>query len=254
MTNGTLQVQRDGALVRLLLDAPPMNLLDDAMVEDLRIAVSHAAADPAIKALIFEGAGEHFSYGAKIQEHRPDAITESLPRFHALFRTLLDAAVPTLAVVRGRCLGGGLELAAFCNWIFAAPDAQLGLPEIRLGVFPPLGSLILRERVPRPVAEMLCVTGILVTSEEALEIGLVDQLAEDPSAAADAWIAANLQPHSAVALRHAMQAVRQPMREGFLRDLDAVERLYLDGVMRTEDAQEGIEAFLAKRPPRWKDR
>jgi cyclohexa-1,5-dienecarbonyl-CoA hydratase len=240
-------------MLRLVLDAPPGNLLDNAMVDALHVAVSDAAGDPAIKALIFDSTGEHFSYGAKIQEHRPEEIAASLPRFHALFRTLFDAAIPTIAIVRGRCLGGGLELAAFCNWIFAAPDAQLGTPEIRLGVFPPVGALVLRERVTRSMAEMLCVTGRILTAEEGLEIGLVDDIAEDPSAAAVAWIASNLLPHSAVALRHAIRAVRQPMRESFRRDLDAVERLYLDGVMRTADAKEGIEAFLAKRPPQWKD-
>lgn len=251
--SGSLQVHRTTATRRLVLDAPPANLLDNAMVDALRAAVEAAAAEPGVKAVILEGAGEHFSYGAKIQEHRPGEIDTALPRFHALFRTLFEAAIPLIAVVRGRCLGGGLELAAFCNWIFAAPDAQLGLPEICLGVFPPVGSLVLRERVSRPVAEMLCVTGRIVSAEDALEVGLVDYVSEDPGAAAAAWIASQLQPRSAVALRHAMRAVRLPMRAGFRRDLEAVERLYLDEVMRTTDAREGIDAFLEKRPPQWKD-
>ncbi len=251
--SGSLQIHRTAGTHRLVLDTPPGNLLDNEMVDALRAAVDAAAADRSIKVVILEGAGEHFSFGARIQEHRPGEIETALPRFHALFRTLLDAAIPLIADVRGRCLGGGLELAAFCNWIFAAPDAQLGLPEIRLGVFPPLGSLVLRERVSRSVAEMLCVTGRIVSAEDALEVGLVDYVSEDPSAAASAWIASELQPQSAVALRHAMRAVRLPMREGLLRDLDAVERLYLDELMRTNDAREGIEAFLAKRAPQWKD-
>jgi cyclohexa-1,5-dienecarbonyl-CoA hydratase len=248
------RVHTKGAIAHVILDAPPANLLDNAMVDALRAALRDTAANAAIKALLFEGAGEHFSYGAKIQEHQPEEIGAALPRFHALFGELLEAAIPTIAVVRGRCLGGGLELAAVCNWIFAAPDAQLGLPEIRLGVFPPVGSLILRERVPRPIAETLCVTGRIVSADEALEAGLVDYVAEDPAAAAQAWIASQLQPHSAAALRHAMRAVRQPLRESFQRDLAAVERDYLDGVMRTADAREGIAAFLAKRAPQWKDR
>ena len=249
-----VEQQREGATLHLVLNAPPGNLLDNAMVDALRAAIDAARADAALKVVVLEGAGQHFSFGAAVQEHREGEIEAALPRFHDLFRALLDASIPLVAVVRGRCLGGGLELAAFCNWIFAAADAELGLPEIRLGVFPPLGSLVLRERVARPVAEALCVTGRILAADEALELGLVDHVAEDPAAAAHAWIATHLAPHSAVALRHAMRAVRTPLRATFLRDLEIVERIYLDEVMRTADAHEGIAAFLAKRQPRWKDR
>ena len=203
---------------------------------------------------VFEGAGAHFSYGASVAEHRPAEIERVLPRFHDLFRDLYDLARPTLAVVRGKCLGGGLELAAFCNWIFAAPDAQLGQPEIRLGVFAPVASLVLAERVGRPQAEMLCLGGHMLDAGEALETGLVDFVAEEPGAAADAWIERHLLPHSAVALHHAVRAVRLPLRDGFLRNLDELERMYLRDLMRTEDAREGITAFLEKRPPVWKNR
>jgi cyclohexa-1,5-dienecarbonyl-CoA hydratase len=151
-------------------------------------------------------------------------------------------------------LGGGLELAAFCNWIFAAPSAQFGQPEIRLGVFAPVASLVLRERIGRPAAEALCLTGQIVAAEDALDLGLVDHLAEDPAEVAAMWIEQNLLPHSATALHHAMRAVREPMREAFRRDLEAVERIYLMDVMRTEDAREGITAFLEKRPARWQNR
>src|SRR5262245_41786782 len=130
--------QHDGAVVRLVLDAPPGNVLDIEMIDAIRAAALRAAAEIGLKAIVLEGAGENFSYGASIPEHRSGEIERALPRFHDLFRDLLDLGRPTLAVVRGRCLGGGLELALACNWIFADPSAQLGLPEIRLGVFPPL--------------------------------------------------------------------------------------------------------------------
>lgn len=252
MSKLRVQVEKDGAVVRWVLNAPRANLLDNDMVEALRGAASDVGAG--VKAVVVEGAGEHFSYGASVHEHRPGEIEAALPRFHALFCDLLDLARPLVAVVRGNCLGGGLELAAFCNWIFASPDARFGLPEIRLGVFAPLGSIVLRERVGRPVAEMLCVTGRVLGADEALEAGLVDGVAEEPDAAADAWIEANLLPHSAAALHHAIRAVRAPLAGGFRRDLAAVEKLYLEDLMRTEDAREGIEAFLAKRKPQWKNR
>jgi cyclohexa-1,5-dienecarbonyl-CoA hydratase len=244
----------DGAVLRLVLDSPRGNVLDDEMVGSLRAAAADAAREPGLKALVFMGAGDHFSFGASVPEHRPDRIQEVLPRFHALFRDLLDLARPMIAVVHGNCLGGGLELAAVCNWIFASPDARFGLPEVKLGVFAPVGSLLLPWRVNSSAAEALCITGQILPAEDALDANLVDHLAEDPAAAADAWIEKNLLPQSAVALHYATRAARHSRRESFLRDLQALETLYLGDLMRTEDANEGIQAFLDKRPAQWRNR
>jgi cyclohexa-1,5-dienecarbonyl-CoA hydratase len=246
--------EHDGAVVRLVLDAPPGNILDIEMIDALRGAAAHAAAGDDVKAIVFEGTGAHFSFGASIPEHRPGEIDRALPRFHDLFRDLLDIGRPTMAVVRGRCLGGGLELALACNWIFADTTAQLGLPEIKLGVFPPLGSLLLPGRVGRPMAETMCLTGCTLAADEALECGLVDFVAEDVGTVAAAWIAEELLPHSAVALRHAVRAVRASLRDDVHRALDELERTYLRDLMRTEDAREGVAAFMVKRPPVWKNR
>lgn len=253
-TKVRVQSERDGAVLRLVLDSPPGNVIDLEMIESLRAAVAKAGREPGLKAVVFEGEGKNFSYGASVPEHRPGEIDRVLPRFHDLFRDLFDIARPMIAIARGKCLGGGLELAAFCNWIFASPDAQLGQPEIRLGVFAPLGSLLLAERVGRPTAEAMCLTGQVIGAEDALEDGLVDFVAEDPGEAADAWIEQNLLPLSAAALHYAVRAVRQPMRQSFMDGLDELERMYLRELMRTEDAREGIAAFIDKRPPAWKNR
>jgi cyclohexa-1,5-dienecarbonyl-CoA hydratase len=156
--------------------------------------------------------------------------------------------------VRGRCLGGALELVSVCHRVFAAPDARLGQPEIALGVFAPVASVALGERVGRGVAERLCLGGESLSGEEAERVGLVDVLAEDPSAAALDWARRCLLPRSASALRLAVRAVRVPLVRRLHEDLATVERLYLDELMATEDAVEGLEAFLEKRPPRWQDR
>lgn len=256
MTQTMVQTESEhgGAVLRVVLDAPPGNLLDLEMIDGLRNALARAAREPGLKALVLEGAGAHFSYGTSLSQHRPGEIERLLPRFHDLLRDLYDLARPTLAVVRGKCLGSGLELAAFCNWIFAAPDAVLGQPEIRFGLYAPAGSLWLVERIGRAPAEKLCLGGHPLQAEEALETGLVDHVAEEPAAAAAAWIERTLLPQSAAALHHALRAMRLPLRDGFLRDLDEVERMYLRELMRTEDAREGITAFLEKRPPVWKNR
>jgi cyclohexa-1,5-dienecarbonyl-CoA hydratase len=246
--------RQDGAVLRLLLDAPPGNILDIRMMAALRRGVAEAAADPRTKALLFEGAGEHFSYGASIEEHRPDRIRGLLAEFHGLFRDLVRLDRVLVAVVRGRCLGGGMELACFCQRVVAAPDAVFGQPEIGLAVFPPVASVLLPWRAGQAVADEACLTGRTYAADEALKARLADQVAADPAAAADEWLAERILPQSAAALRHAVRAARLRFHREFLRDLEETERIYLDGVMRTEDAIEGIEAFLQKRRAVWKDR
>jgi len=254
--NGPVTVARlfDGALWRVLLDRPKANVIDAAMTNALAATARDAAADPGTKALLFEGAGRHFSFGASVEEHQPERVADMLATFHGLFHTLADSGLVLLAAVRGQCLGGGLELAAFCHRLFAAPDAKLGQPEIRLGVFAPVASVILRERMGAGAAEELCLTGRVTEAGEALRAGLVDVVADDPRDAAQAWFAENLAPHSASSLRFAARAARAGMHARFFADLRVVERLYLDELMKTEDAVEGIRAFLEKRPPSWRNR
>jgi cyclohexa-1,5-dienecarbonyl-CoA hydratase len=156
--------------------------------------------------------------------------------------------------VRGQCLGGGLELAAFCHRVFAAPDATLGQPEVKLGVFAPVASLVLPLRIGQAAADDLLLTGRTVGGEEALALGLVDELAEDPAGAARAWHRARLRPLSAVALAFAARASRHQLDGALGEGLAHLERLYLEELMATRDAREGIEAFLERRSPTWSHR
>jgi len=173
-----------------------------------------------------------------------------LPSFHRLFRRILDASVPTFAAVRGQCLDGGLELAAFCHRLFASADATLGQPEIILGVFAPVASVILAERMGRGPAD-LCISGRTISGTEAADLGLVDELADDPTDAALAYARAHLLPKSAASLRFATRAVRLGFARRFDEDLAQTEQLYLEGLMATADAKEGIRAFVEKREPTW---
>jgi cyclohexa-1,5-dienecarbonyl-CoA hydratase len=242
-----------GAIWRLFLDAPKANILDSAMVNSLARVFRRTPAARGLKAICIEGVGKHFSFGASIEEHRPEHIRAMLTGFHGLFRTMADVSVVTLAAVRGQCLGGGLELAAFCSRVFAAPTAQLGQPEIRLGVFAPVGSLILPERMGRSAAEDLLLTGRNLSAEEAHQHHLVDELAADPGEAALEYARANLLPHSASSLRLAVRAARRSFNLRFLSQLPELERLYLEDLSATDDAEEGIASFLEKRPPSWRN-
>lgn len=255
MSDGPVRVEPllDGALWRIVFGETKGNVLDGRLVSALLEVVDRARGQAPLKALLVEGQGEHFSYGASVEEHLPERVAGMLRGFHSLIGALLELPVATVAVVRGQCLGGGLELALACHRIVAAPGARLGQPEIALGVFAPVASLLLAGRVGRPRAEELCLTGRAVAAAEALRLGLVDELAEDPAAAALGYARERLLPHSAASLRFALEAVRGGAGARFRADVERVERLYLDGLMKTADAVEGIRAFLEKRRPGWRD-
>lgn len=244
----------DGRIWRVFLNVPKANILDGAMTRALTDVFGRAETVPELAAVVLEGEGPHFCFGASVAEHLPDQVAGMLATFHGLFRAMARSAVTCVAAVRGQCLGGGLELASFCHRVFASPEAKLGQPEIRLAVFAPVASVFLAERMGRGAAEEVCLTGRVLDAREALATGLVDAVAEDPAEAALAWARTHLLPASASSLRFAVRAARQGLYERLFADLDAVEKLYLEKLMATEDAVEGIRSFLEKRKPTWRHR
>lgn len=252
----TLHLERleGGAYWDVELSGSQGNVLDSALIDALVAVFEEAASSRELKAICLRGPGKDFSFGASVKEHSPQEVGDMLPRFHRLFRAMDASAVVSLAAVRGQCLGGGLELASFCHRVFAAPDARLGQPEIVLGVFAPVASLILPERIGRANAEDLCLTGRVVGASEAAEMGLVDVVTEEPEKAALAYAREHLLPRSASSLRHAVRALRLPLSRRLEGELARLETLYLEDLMGTEDAAEGIQAFLEKRAPVWRNR
>jgi len=246
--------EKEGALLRLRLARPKANIVDAAMIAALRLALGEHRVAPRLRAALLDAEGPHFSFGASVQEHLPGSFEGMLRGLHALLRELMEFPVPVLVAVRGQCLGGGLELAAAGSRIFAAPGAMLGQPEMKLAVFPPAASCLLPERIGQSRAEELVLSGRSVGAEEALRIGLVDEVAEDPEEAAVAYYERVLAPLSASSLRLAVRAARAGFLERVLPRLDEVERLYIEELMATGDALEGLTAFLEKRPPVWRDR
>lgn len=232
------------------------NIVTADMVGALRSALEAVAENPHLKLITIEGAGSDFSFGASIPEHTADQIGRVLPEMHALIYDLLDAPAPTAALVRGRCLGGGFELALACDFIFAEVGASFGLPEIALGVFPPAAAALLPMRVGGARATRAILTGEAATAAAWQAQGLLELVAPSGGlqAAADEWFATHLAPRSAAALRHAAAAARTGL-VGHVREvLPRLEQLYLEDLMRTHDASEGVAAFLEKRSPSWMDR
>ena len=244
-----------GAYWRVVLGGSKGNILDARLMEALSAVVAEASADAHVKALCLEGQGPHFSFGASVAEHLPASVEAMLAQFHGLLLELVDASVIVMAAVRGQCLGGAMELVTLCHRVFASKDAKFGQPEIVLGVFAPAASVLLGERVGRGAAEDLCLSGRSITADEAFRIGLVDQIAEnDPAEEAAAYARTHLLPRSASSLRLAAKAVRAGLRARLVMELPEVERIYLKELMATDDAVEGLQAFLEKRPAVWRDR
>jgi len=252
----TVVDSHDGRVREFRLGGSRGNLITEALVRDLRDAVRAAAADPALKLIIIAGAGEHFSYGADVGEHLPERIGDVLPMFHQLIGELLSCDVPTLARVSGYCLGGGFELALACSILWCDRTAKIGVPEISLGVFPPVAAVLLSEKVSRVVAADLILTGRTITGDEAHRIGIASHVAEraDLERQLQDFIVTHVLPKSASSLRFASAALQSHLRHHFAQEIPAIEALYLDKLMHTHDAVEGARAFLEKRPPDWQDR
>ncbi len=247
-------LEREGALLRLTLARPKANICDAEMIGALQAALDAQRGNIALRGVLLDAEGPHFSFGASVEEHLADRCAGMLASLHALILALAGFRVPVLVAVRGQCLGGGLEIALAGGPIFATANAQFGQPEIKLGVFAPAASCLLHWRMNAVAAEDLLCSGRSIDGTRAHELGLVHALAEDPVAAALAYFDEHLAPRSAAALAHALQAVRGRRLIELREDLARAERLYLESLMHTRDANEGLAAFLAKRAPTWEHR
>lgn len=244
-------IEREGALLRLRLARPKANIVDAAMIAALQGAFDAHRGKRGILAAIVDAEGPHFSFGASVEEHLAERCAGMLASLHALLLSMLEWPVPVLVAVKGQCLGGGLELAMGGSLIFAANDAKLGQPEIQLGVFAPAASCLLSPRIGQAAAEDLLFSGRSIAAEEALRLGLVNSVSADAEATALAYFDQYFAGRSASSLACAVTAARGGYLPEVRRRIDEVERLYLDRLMQTRDANEGLAAFIAKRQPKW---
>lgn len=239
----------------LVFRHPTGNIMTLELMRQMRTALEDLLDSPHLRLLTIEGAGTDFCFGADVAEHTREKMKAVLPEMHALIRDLIALPVPTAAVVRGRCLGGGFELTLACDYIFAADDAAFGLPEIRLGAFPPAASVLLPHRVGVARSTAAILSGESRPAGQWHSAGLIERVAPaaELHAEVNRWFDRTLACHSAEALRHAVRAARLPVARALEEELDEVERLYLLDLGVTHDATEGVQAFLEKRAPRWKD-
>ncbi len=245
-------------VLEVVLNHPKGNVLDAAMIGEIRSALDEHRERKELRLVLLRGAGGNFSFGASVEEHQKEQAPAMLGTFHGLLREVAAYPVPVAALVEGSCLGGGFELVLCCHFLFATAGARFGCPEIKLAVFPPLLAAIGSHRLGSLVAERLLLTGDTLRAETAESLGFLTGLVAAGEEARDVvlgWYRKKLKPLSAFALRQGTQAVRRA--SGWLDELDraveATERQYVDEVLASHDGNEGIAAFLEKRQPAWQD-
>ncbi len=255
IVNATLL--EDGTLLRLVLDKPKGNVLTMEMMKALSEALAAHGSNPHLRMVFVRGAGNHFSFGASVEEHRKEQAPSMLAGFHAMIRQVASYPVPIAALVEGSCLGGAFELILACHFVFAAPSASLGCPEIKLGVFPPVLAAIGAQRLGGPLAERLIVTGATIDAATAEKAGLISAVfsSGNPEEELIEWYRKNLRSLSAFSIRQASRVTRigSGLSAALQEPLTRIERQYVDEVLASNDGNEGITAFIERRKPAWKD-
>ena len=242
-------------VARLVLARPPLNILNIEMMEELNSALERVQALPEVRALVIAAEGKAFSAGVAVEDHLGDRAKPMLEAFHRIFHLLRALPCPTVAAVEGAALGGGSELATFCDFVIASETATFGQPEIKVGVFPPIAALHYPSRIGLARTLQLLLTGEVIGAKEAERIGLVDRMvpaAQLPAAVEEVLV--KLSDKSRAVLALTRRAVLDPAGQPFEAALRAVETLYHAELMATEDAHEGLRAFVEKRAPVWKHR
>ncbi len=232
---------------------PPINVIDISMMEELSTAITTVEAQPEISILVLRGSEKTFSAGVDVAAHTPGKVTEMLTEFHAIFRALVASKKVLVAEVRGHCLGGGAELAMMCDVVITSDTATWGFPEIQLGCFPPVAVTALATIIGQKRAADLILTGRKFNGREASSLGLANAAVSDAEVGSKvSEIVTHLATLSPAALAATKKALYVWDAMHFDKGLARAEKIYLDELMQTEDAREGIQAFLERRTPHWK--
>jgi cyclohexa-1,5-dienecarbonyl-CoA hydratase len=249
---GRLQVANASPVVRIGLHNPPLNVIDIRMMEELTLALAETEARHDVSAIVLSGEGKAFSAGVDVAAHTPDRIEEMLSKFHAVIRALVATKKVTIASVQGHCLGGGAELAMVCDMAFTTESAQWGFPEIKLGSYPPVACTALAALVGQKRAAELILTGRTIDGKGAADIGLANRAVADGDL--DSLVeecVERLSKLSPAALAIAKKASYAWDSMHFDKGLARAERIYFEDLMKTDDAREGVRAFMEKRAAKW---
>jgi cyclohexa-1,5-dienecarbonyl-CoA hydratase len=247
-----LKIDISSPVARIALNNSPLNVIDIPMMEELVLALTESETMPEISVIVLSGEGPVFSAGVDVAAHTTDKVEEMLLKFHTVIRALVASKKVMVAVVRGHCLGGGAELAMVCDIVYTSATAQWGFPEIKLGCYPPVACAALAALVGHKRAAELILTGRTITGCEAEAIGLATRAvpeAELVNVVDEAL--RELQRLSPAALAVTKKAFYAWDAIHFDKGLAKAEKIYLEELVKTADAEEGIRAFMEKREPKW---
>lgn len=252
--NITFEIKEDKAF--LTINRPPLNILNISSMEEINEAISSLTGKNDIKVLVMAGSGDKaFSAGVDVADHTEDKVEKMLQVFHDIFRNMLKLDQVTVAALKGLTLGGGCEIALFCDLIIAADNLKIGQPEIKLSVFPPVALLILPRLVGLKKASELLLTGKTIEAVEAERIGLINKVV--PLASFSSELESFVQPFSELSstgLKYSKKGIQLGLETDFINGLERIEKIYREELMASEDAHEGLKAFMERRKPLWKNR
>jgi cyclohexa-1,5-dienecarbonyl-CoA hydratase len=250
-----IALRTEDRVARITLQNPPLNVIDLRMMAELAETFAELDARPDVSVLVLQGAGKCFSAGVDVAAHTPDKVEEMLTRFHGAVRGLVAVRKVTVVAVHGQCLGGGAELAMMCDLVYTAENARWGFPEIKLGCYPPVASASLASLVGQKRAAELILTGRSISGHQAAVIGLATRaVGEEDLARESEETVRELTSLSPAALGVAKKACYASASIDFEKPLARAEAIYLKDLIETQDAQEGVRAFIEKRPPKWQGR
>ena len=246
----------DGETAFLIIDRPPVNILDIATMEEMNDALDSLIDNSGVKVLVITGSGEKaFSAGVDVSDHTEDKVDRMLEVFHDIFRKMSKLNQVTVAAIKGLTLGGGCEVAIFCDTIIAADNVKIGQPEIKLAVFPPIALLVFPRLVGLKRASELLLSGKVIDANEAERIGLINKVV--PLESFEAEVQEFIQPFlelSSVGIKYSKKGISLGLETSFAEGLEKIEKIYKNELMASEDAHEGLKSFLEKRKPIWKNK
>jgi len=250
-----LKVVDAGESVSLVLSRPPLNVLNIAMIKEMNAALTTLQKHPSAKVLLIKAEGKAFSAGVDVADHAADKIDEMMREFHRTFELLHGFKIPTVAVVDGAALGGGCEIAIYCDMVIASERSKFAQPEIKVGVFPPIAAAMFPRLVRRNRTMELLMTGDTISATEAERIGLINKVfhVDGFENHVNTFIA-KLTAQSKVILEMTKRAIDRGLYSPCIEAINKAEELYMGEMMKTEDAVEGLKAFLEKRTPVWKNK
>lgn len=251
-------LEEDGTLLHIVIDRPAGNVLTTATMQRIAAELDAHSSDTGLRLVLIRSAGDHFSFGASIQEHQRELAAQMLTAFHSLVRQVASYPVPVSALVQGYCFGGAFELVLCCHLVFATPTAAFACPEIRLGVIPPVLAALGPLRLGSATAERLLLTGESLDAVAARHLGLVTEVFQadrNPEEEFLLWYRKRIRPLSAFAIRQATRAVRfgSALIACLGEPLTRIEQQYIREVLTSHDGGEGIAAFLEHRDPLWRN-